>query len=334
VVSAEPNDWTSQKAQQKYLETVINICNTLSPKYLALGIEVNTYYQYHSEDFDRFVAQYKKMYDAAKTTANCASTKIYVTFQLEKLKGLGAAVGYPGVSQWSVLDKFEGKLDVIAFTSYPEVQYATPAAIPSDYYSSILSSIPASLSGKKLGFTELGWNSQNLISVTGTNNSYQSQVDFISRFATITNSMKDAGQIEFAAWAFMHDYKTTGAFNPFRTIGLKNADGSQKNSTYSAWNAWQDYGGVVGTNLKLGIGPVPRNFPGSEAVDWLDMYNNVPAVGTLILAQSDWRDTLASAGQVPQLFLDIAAQKNAHHHADSLYGIGFFDLSNGTPQLN
>ena len=47
------NDWTNPQARENYKSVAIKICNTFSPLYFSLGIEVNTYYQYNPTDFSR-----------------------------------------------------------------------------------------------------------------------------------------------------------------------------------------------------------------------------------------------------------------------------------------
>lgn len=327
--STNGNDWNNTEARQKYKRTALEICKTYSPRYLSLGIEVNTYYAKHPEDFPNFVSLYKEIYDEVKVQS--PSTKVFVTFQLERMKGLGTAVGYSGQPQWEILKLFDGKLDIVAFTSYPEVEYPEPSDIPSDYYTEILTHLlPANLSGRKIAITETGWNSTvNILPASA--NSSAVQVAFISRFAAITDTMKTTG-IEFVTWAFMHDFRDTGVYDPFRTIGLKTSGGSFKGSGASdPYQQWQTYKGFIGSNYSFGIGPVPKNFPGSSSSDWTDMYSQVDGLGTLFLAQTDWKDSLATAGGIPQYFTDINTVRSTLHYfsADIIYGIGFFNLATG-----
>jgi hypothetical protein len=327
-----PNDWTNQQARQKYREVADGVCAAFVPEYFGLAIEVNTYYQYHPEDFERFVDEYKNIYDMLKSTSGCTNTKIFVTFQLEQMKGLGRSVGLSGLPQWEILDKFEDKLDLLVFTTYPEMEYSAPSEMPDDYYTSIMQHIPTALSGRKLAFSEMGWNSENLISVTGENNTYITQAKFVERFATLTSEMKNAGRIEFAAWAWMHDFRDTGAYHPFRTVGLHNSDGGAKDVNDTAWNTWIAFKDFVGSAYRLGVGPIPRHFPGSTSEDWLDMYRKVPQLGALILAQTDWFDQPESAGQIPQGLRDLEFAK-VYHHAVLIYAINFFAHDNGEPKL-
>jgi len=330
-VSAADNSWANADARLKFKQTVMAIYNTYHPLYFAIGLEVNTYYQYHPDDFANFVSLYTECYDAIRASPGGSSTAVYPVFQLERMQGIGTAVGYSGVAQWAILDQFGGKIDLLVFTTYPEVEYATPADIPSDYYTGIYASVPGALQSRKIAFSEIGWNSDNLISVTGTSNSYLSQVAFIDRFAVLVNPLKDAGQVEFVVWAYMHDTIATGTFDPFRTIGLKDCHGDPKGPANDVWNEWKSFGNIEESSFKIGIGPIPRNFPGSSAADWMDMYTQVPDVATLLLAQTEWYDTPDQAGEIPQLFPALNAAYSIHH-AQLVYGINFF-TQDGNPLI-
>jgi hypothetical protein len=130
------NDWTNKDAQEKYKHVALTLCKNYKTKYVALTIEVNTYYQHpqgSKEDFNRSVKFYIKGYDELKK--ECPDTKIFVTFQLEELKGRGdASWGYDVEPAWELLELFDGRLDVIAFTTYPFPEYTVPEDIPDDYY--------------------------------------------------------------------------------------------------------------------------------------------------------------------------------------------------------
>ncbi len=326
------NDWTNKTAKLKYKQVAIKICDSFNPEYLALAIEANTYYLKHPKDFEHFITLYKDIYDTIKTNPNYSRTKVFVTFQLENMKGLGTAVGLPGKPQWEILNMFDGKLDLLAFTSYPEVEYSTPEEMPADYYSDIYNNIPANLQDKKIAFSGIGWNSENLIPVTGGKNSYRTQVYFIDRFAHLINSLKDSGKIEFVAWTMMHDLKDTDDFHPMRTVGLRNSLGKPKDVNDSVWKMWHSFYQFQSPAFKVGIGPIPPNFPGSYATDWLDMYKKVPTIASLILAQTDWYDYPKKAGEIPRFFNDLKSAK-FFHQVDCIYSINFFNQVNGEAKI-
>lgn len=202
------NDWSNEEAKRLYKEAALNICKTYNAKYLALGIEVNTYYlNFGKEKFDKFIAAYKEMYDNIKK--QCPKTKIFVTFQLEKMKGAGEkSFGKKIKPHWDLIKKFGDKLDIVAFTSYPEVEYKSPKDMPANYYSGI-----ARYTNKTIAIAELGWTDDD-----GT---------FIRRFIELTKNMN----IEFVNWIFMHDLDFK-QFVPLSRTGLRKSDGTAKQSWY------------------------------------------------------------------------------------------------------
>ncbi len=85
---------------------------------------------------------------------------------------------------WSLIEKFEPKLDLVGFTTYPMFDYKTPAESPADYYAEIRKH-----TRKPIAITEMGWLSQEKFSGalaalngTGYEGSEQEQVDFLARF--------------------------------------------------------------------------------------------------------------------------------------------------------
>lgn len=207
-------DWTNEKAKEMYKNVALEIIRRYSPKYLSLGIEVNTYYQHHPEDFERFVEAYKQIYDEIKK--DYPDIKLFVSFQLEKMKGLGKkSFGVEIKPHWHLIDKFDGKLDLVAFTTYPELEYDSPDKIPEDYYSQI-----KKYTSKPVAFAEIGWSAWRPAE--------ESQVNFILKFMELTKTLNK----EFVAWVFMHDLKTPG---PLTKVGLRNSSGFPKES----WFLWE-----------------------------------------------------------------------------------------------
>jgi len=202
-------DWSSEEDKQAYKNLALDICKTYDAEYLALAIENNFHYKYRPQDFGLWVEAYKEMYDTIKQ--ECPNTKVFVTFQYEMTRGLGSRYWGEYEPQWEILDKFADKLDLVVFTSYPEIEYDTIDEIPDDYYSEIRKH-----TNKKIAFTELGW--QN------------GEGAFISRFLNLTEDL----DMEFVLWIFMHDTKLTEN-NPFPDVGLRRYDGTPK----GAWFAWK-----------------------------------------------------------------------------------------------
>lgn len=210
------NDWTNEDAKQKYRAVTLAICQTFQPTHLALGLEVNTYYHHHPEDFARFVLFYKLLYLEIKQAH--PSIKVFVTFQLEKMKGIGQRRFGPVEPQWELLPLLEDSLDLAVFTSYPGVEYDAAANMPASYYSEI-----QTYTSKPVAFSEIGWES-DYDSFTE-----EHQVDFINRFVELTKSFNSS----FANWAFMHDINPAG---PLTTIGLRYNSGEPK----ASWAKWKE----------------------------------------------------------------------------------------------
>ena len=125
--------------KQIYRNSAADFADRYKPEYLVFGIEVNALYEKSPEDFDEFVEFFSEVYDDVK--ARSPSTKVFTTFQLERIKGLqgglfGGENDQVSLSQWSLLDRFP-KSDLNAFTTYPCLIYKAPSEIPLDYYSEI-----------------------------------------------------------------------------------------------------------------------------------------------------------------------------------------------------
>ncbi len=211
--SAPVNDWTNDEAAGLYSAAAERICAQYKPPYFALALEVNAYYLKHPDDFARFLDRYTAMYDRIKTVS--PDTKVFVTFQLEMMKGIGDDTwGMTVEPHWEMIERFGDRLDLLVFTSYPEVEYSQATAIPDTYYSEIRDH-----SNLKTAIAEIGWSS--------TKYSEEDQTAFLERSV----KQLDTLDMEFINWIFMHDLPGDG---PLKKTGLRNPDGSEK----EAWNSW------------------------------------------------------------------------------------------------
>jgi len=133
------------------------------------------------------------------------------------LQGLGQKYWGEYDSQWEILEKYGGKLDLIVLTTYPELEYDTPNEIPNDYYLKI-----KNYTDKPIAFAEVGWNNDN--------------GDFLNKFLDLTKDLDK----EFVMWAFLHDMDVPH----FTGIGLRNKDGTPK-EVWADWKALRDLPYVV-----------------------------------------------------------------------------------------
>jgi hypothetical protein len=189
-----------------------NIAMEFKPEYLSLGNEVNDYFYIHPEDLNPYLSLINETYTAIKQVS--PNTKVLVVFSYNHLIEN---------NQWELIQKFNDKVDLIGLTTYPYQKFATPDAIPDDYYSRL-----KQFTNKKIAFTEIGWSSK------GTN-SEKIQADFLVKFLELTNGL----DIEMVNWLFLHETTLSGIpsyiSNPeITTIALKKSDGSKK-EIYDIW---------------------------------------------------------------------------------------------------
>jgi hypothetical protein len=193
------------------------------PAYFGVGVEVNRIHETSPTDYSAFVSLFHKAASAIHRVS--PGTKVFTTFQLERLKGLrGGLYGGnndPTKNDWALLDDFSDA-DFVGFTSYPELIYKTPADLPSGYYSDV-----ASHTSKPVVFTELGWPAATV--AAGWDGSTGAQVGFLNGFKSQTASLP----VQFVIWSFLYDQQTSA---PFTHLGLLNDDGSER----PARQAFQD----------------------------------------------------------------------------------------------
>lgn len=212
----------NEQIKKQYLESATAFVKKYKPKYFAVGIEVNVLYEKSPADFEEFVTFYEKVYSAIKTAS--PQTKVFPTFQLEKMKGLqGGLFGgknEPEKKEWFLLEKFP-HADLIVFTTYPGLIYKEPAEIPEKYYTEI-----SSYTNKTIAFTEIGWHSAS--SPVGWESSEEEQAQFISRFFELNKEL----QPELMIWSFLYDQNT---IEPFNSMGLFGREGKEK----KGWKEWK-----------------------------------------------------------------------------------------------
>ena len=207
---------------------VRQVAENYHPPYFALGVEVNRFYEEDPASFDAYLSLYAEMYEAIKAAS--PQTLVFPVFQYEKMRG---GVFFSGdrraQPEWNLLDKFNGNMDLVAFTTYPFLLYATPADLPIDYYSEI-----KQYTSQRIAFTEIGWPSEPLSVASDSpfGGSTDEQVEFVQRFFSLTSSLP----LELALWSFPHDIGSS--FNPaFTSVSLRENDGTPK----PALEVWQSY---------------------------------------------------------------------------------------------
>jgi len=196
------------------------------PPYLGLGVEINTQWRAHPDEFDRFVELFAAV--AAVVEEVSPQTQLFTVFQLEHMAGLhGGLFGGtndPLLAEWELIDRFPDA-DIIAFTTYPGLVFPHPNGIPDDYYTQL----NERAGGRPIAFTEMGWQSEGeYAEYSGTP---EKQAAFVERFAELT---ADA-DMAFYIWSFLYDQQT---FGPFASMGLVDRARQPK----LGWWVWQEQG--------------------------------------------------------------------------------------------
>jgi hypothetical protein len=193
------------------------------PAYLALGVEMNLYYEKDKEDFANFKTLYAQAYDAVKEIS--PATQVTVTFQYEDLQGL-LPTSDKHFPDWQLVRAFDPKLDLVTISTYPSFAFASADAIPADYYSQL-----TAFTDKPVAIAEMGYASaaggQHL-----NDGTEQDQKAFLVRALSDAGTLHMPFVIWFAAWdpSFAKD----SAYSVFQHIGLMRSDGGEK----PAWQTW------------------------------------------------------------------------------------------------
>ncbi len=195
------------------------------PQYLALGVEMNLYYQKNKDDWENFRSLYREAYAAVKKQS--PGTQVTVTWQYEDLQGI-----FPREDQhfaeWELVSAWDGDVDFVGISSYPSFAYASAAAIPDVYYSQL-----RAFTSKPIALAEFGYSSapghQGLNSGTE-----EDQTAYLRRVLREAELVPMAFIVWFAIWD--PAYARGTAFSAFQSIGLLREDDTEK----PAWTFWAD----------------------------------------------------------------------------------------------
>jgi len=192
------------------------------PAYLALGVEMNEYYEKNKADFENYKTLYAEAYDAVKQIS--PETQVTVTFQYEDLLGILPTTDkhYP---DYQLLRSFDPRLDIMTISTYPNLAFASPAAIPDNYYTQL-----SVFTKRPIAIAAMGYSSASSPAQKGGGE--DDQATFLRRAFADAQKIGMPFVVWFAGWdpSFAKD----GAYSAFQHIGLLNDDGTEK----PAWSAW------------------------------------------------------------------------------------------------
>jgi len=216
--------FANQDIRQAFSAYAQFVADNYRPKYLALGVEVNTYQGQHPQDFDAFLTLYQETYDAVKALS--PDTQVFPTFRLEELRGL-LPVGDPHPPQWSLIGQFEPRLDLLALSSYPGAAYTDPAELPGTYFTSA-----RAYTDRPVIIAEMGFTSEPTRANAGATEAQQT--GFLLR------AINGAEQLDMPLIVWFVGQDPTFASDASREglehLGLKRSDGSAK-ETWVLWEA-------------------------------------------------------------------------------------------------
>jgi hypothetical protein len=193
------------------------------PAYLVLGIEVDLIFLNRGDaSFRNFVSLYFEAYDAVKEVS--PETKVFPTFQYEDL--LGILDNAPEQPAWSLVARFQPKIDVLAVSSFPRAAFGSISEVPGDYYDALQGRFDL-----PVAFVSVGWPS----GVDGS-------TDESSQLAFLLHTVAAADKLDspFLIWFLARDPETPAddGSATLSTMGLIDSLGREKNAL-KVWNAQQ-----------------------------------------------------------------------------------------------
>ncbi len=213
-------DWSDPAQRDAFRRMAVAIADKYHPRFLGIGNEVNRIWMVNPQAFDLFVAAYAEIYDAVKAVS--PRTQVFTVFQLELMKGGGFLVdgARSRPPQWDLVERFAGKLDLVAFTTYPFLDYKAPADIPDDYFREAAARVR-----RPIALTEVGWPSRPIAGAeaSGYGGTPEEQAEFVRRLFTLLAGVRPS----FVLWSFPHDIGP-GPSVAFASVSLRENDGTAK----------------------------------------------------------------------------------------------------------
>ena len=192
------------------------------PDYLALGVEMNLYYEKNKDDWDNFRSLYAEAYAAVKRASS--ETQVTVTLQYEDLQGLLPRED-KHFADWQLVRAFD-PIDFVAISTHPDFAFAGPAAIPENYYSQLTAFTDKPIAIAEMGYASAGGRQDANIAVE------EQQAAYLERMIGEAQKLSMAFAVWFAIWDPVYAKGTE--FDAFQSIGLLRTDNTEK----PAWRRW------------------------------------------------------------------------------------------------
>lgn len=224
-VGVDPEAGFSDPAlRNAFLAYTAYVVANYEPDYLAIGVEINMLYERNPAQFEAFVSLYEEAYDAAKQAR--PEMRIFPTLQYEDLLGLADEIHAP---HWEVIDAFDGRIDVLALSSYPSRSFTTAGDIPADYYTQASAHFDGEIMLAETGYTSAP--ADGFLAI-GTE---EDQRAFVQRL----QAESDAGSFSAVVWYAAEDpgFAPEGPAARLNSIGLRTNAGEPK-LAWETWEAW------------------------------------------------------------------------------------------------
>ena len=213
--------FADERVRNALLSYARYVVTNYHPKYLAFGVEINSYQIAQPLDFERFVVLYKDAYRAVKELS--PDTLMFPTFQLEDLQGL-LPLDAPRAPQWYLIRRFEPELDMLAVSSYPRSVFESVDNLPLEYFTQL-----QKYTTKPIALVSTGYPSSS-----DTNDSTEAlQATYLLRMLNYAQEMK----MSLVVWFLSQDSAAFGsdpAHGRLTYLGLLRQDGTPK----QAWDIW------------------------------------------------------------------------------------------------
>jgi hypothetical protein len=197
------------------------------PAYMAVGVEVDLFYAAKGDAaFRNFQSVYFEAYDAIKSESQ--DTIVFPTFQYENMNGILRQESRQPL--WSLVTRFDPKIDMLAVSSFPNSVYPVVSQLPADYYTGL-----KNRSDMPVALTSVGWSSATRPGDIGAEGVAE-QTEYLHRLL----GQSESSDVRMVVWYLGQDRKLeAGVPDPLGGMGLFDADAKEKQSCLS-WRLYSD----------------------------------------------------------------------------------------------
>ena len=219
-------DFSDPDIRSAFINYAKYLALNYKPAYLALGVEVDMYFAAKGDGaFRNFLSLYFQAYDEVKSVSK--DTLVFPTFQYEEMQGLLRG-GSGQLPAWSLVQRFEPKIDMLAVSSFPGFIFSDIQQLPMDYYTGL-----KDRSSKPLAIVSVGWSST---AARPGESGEAAQVSYLYRVLSAADDL-DA---RLLVWYLGRDPMGVagGPLDQLGTMGMHTQNGSAK----SVWRIWLSAG--------------------------------------------------------------------------------------------